>query len=214
MVLTRTEGKAVFDHILDVVLDRYGSGDMKSALVSEGFVDIFSLLSIDDATIETLEYEDPNDASKKLVIKKSDKGMLRTFKAFVTYRITSGNPINDEDWMNLTVADFDAYRVDPANLARLVASTPPPLSTRNNPGPTKYSMVDLFRRGIKRDPSLFPTLKDEKYNDSWHRSFETQARAQDVFNVLVLTTNQQLKRKKNCLLSSKSICTPFWNLGY
>ena len=32
--------------------------------------------------------------------------------------------------------------------------------------------------------SLFPTLKDEKYNDQWHRSFMTQARAQDVDKIL------------------------------
>ena len=31
---------------------------------------------------------------------------------------------------------------------------------------------------------MFPQLKDEKYNDNWHRTFETQARAQDVHNVV------------------------------
>jgi hypothetical protein len=36
----------------------------------------------------------------------------------------------------------------------------------------------------KRDPTLFPTLKDEKFNDNWHCSFVNQARAQDVSEVL------------------------------
>ena len=203
MVLTRTEGKAVFDHIVDVVLDRYGSVDLKSALIHEGFVDVFHLLSMDDATIESLEYIDPNDAAKKLMIKKSDKGMLRTFKAFVNHRIDSGNPIKDEDWLNLTVADFDAYRVDPANLARIVSNVTTPAPTKNNNVIGKYSMVDLFRRGIKRDPSLFPTLKDEKYNDSWHRSFETQARAQDVFNVLDATYKPTTQDEKDLFVEQQ-----------
>jgi hypothetical protein len=31
---------------------------------------------------------------------------------------------------------------------------------------------------------LFPTLKDDKYHDIWHRSFKTQATAQAVSEVL------------------------------
>jgi hypothetical protein len=47
----------------------------------------------------------------------------------------------------------------------------------------QYSPADMFRCGIKQDSTLFPTLKDEKFNDSWHRSFVNQARAQDVSEV-------------------------------
>jgi hypothetical protein len=31
---------------------------------------------------------------------------------------------------------------------------------------------------------LFPTLKDKKFNENWHRSFVNQARAQDVSEVI------------------------------
>jgi hypothetical protein len=37
---------------------------------------------------------------------------------------------------------------------------------------------------IKKDATLFPTLKDDHYHDGWHRSFKTQAVAQDVSEVL------------------------------
>jgi hypothetical protein len=49
------------------------------------------------------------------------------------------------------------------------------------PAPTE---VELFKRGIIRDQSLFHTLKDEKFNDSWHRTVETPAHAQGVADVL------------------------------
>ena len=39
-------------------------------------------------------------------------------------------------------------------------------------------------KGIKRDPSLFPNLKDEKFHDSWHRSFENQMHAQGLHQVI------------------------------
>jgi hypothetical protein len=50
--------------------------------------------------------------------------------------------------------------------------------------PSQYSPVAMFRRTIKKDPSLFLTLKYDKYHDVWHRSFNTQAVAQDVADVL------------------------------
>jgi hypothetical protein len=37
----------------------------------------------------------------------------------------------------------------------------------------------MFKRGIKRDPSVYTVLKDELWNDNWHRSFANQARSQD-----------------------------------
>jgi hypothetical protein len=45
----------------------------------------------------------------------------------------------------------------------------------------------LFCRKINANLTLFPVLKDEKYHDLWHRSFATQARAQDVSEVLDYT---------------------------
>jgi hypothetical protein len=42
----------------------------------------------------------------------------------------------------------------------------------------------MFKRGIKCDPTVYPTLKDELWNDNWHHTFANQARAQDVHDVL------------------------------
>ena len=63
MVITRSEAKAAFDHVLDTVLDRYGSKDLKEALVKEGFVEIFQVLTIQDVDIQSLVYQDPADAT-------------------------------------------------------------------------------------------------------------------------------------------------------
>jgi hypothetical protein len=41
----------------------------------------------------------------------------------------------------------------------------------------------MFKRGIKRDPSVYPTLKNELWNDNWHCYFANHARAQDVSDV-------------------------------
>ena len=46
-----------------------------------------------------------------------------------------------------------------------------------------YDRLNRIGR-IKRDPTLFPTLHDEKLNGSLHHSFVNQACAQDVSKVL------------------------------
>jgi hypothetical protein len=41
-----------------------------------------------------------------------------------------------------------------------------------------------FKRGIKRNPSQFPILKDDKQWDGWNCSHNAQARAQGVDDVM------------------------------
>lgn len=183
MVVTRAEAKVAFDHILDNVLGRYGSSGLKEALVRDGFDDLFSLLTITDEDIEGLVYPDPEDETKLISVRKSDMASVRLWREFVVYQRSIGDPIDDQ-WNGVTQAQFDSFRVSPYILSRFSPSTPTAPGSIRSVSTPKLSKADMFRKGIKRDPSLFPTLKDEKFNDSWHRSFETQARAQDVYNVL------------------------------
>ena len=44
--------------------------------------------------------------------------------------------------------------------------------------------VNNLKKYIKCNQTLFPTLKDEKYQDSWHRSFVNQCRAQDLEEII------------------------------
>jgi hypothetical protein len=64
----------------------------------------------------------------------------------------------------------------------------------------------LFKRGTKRDYASFPTLKDDKQNDQWHRTFSNLARAQDLKDVLdenyspITTTDKDLFVEKQKFL--------------
>ena len=89
------------------------------------------------------------------------------------------------------MADFDQFRSNLAyttkfgSISTLVTkqTSLPTLSSSSTPY-SGQSPVDIFKRGINRDPSVFPTLKDEKFNDQWHRAFANQARDKDVSAVL------------------------------
>jgi Reverse transcriptase (RNA-dependent DNA polymerase) len=189
MVLTRNEAKSTFAHVMDNVLGRKDGSALKSSLVDEGIDDIFSLMSLDESTIDGLKFKDQADGDALKPIRLSDKMLLKCFLHFVTNKDLEGTPINDHDWTNITQEEFDEFRISPTYIATrtpTALSLPATRKTGSNAStnPTSYSPADIFRRGIKKDATLFPVLKDEKFNDSWHRSFVNQARAQDLSEVL------------------------------
>ena len=139
-------------------------------------------------------------------MKKGVKSLVHLFKDFVAYRHSTGNPI--QDWLALTQEEYDEFRIN-TPYSDLSSSTPskhlsPSSKTRSPPAQstsicpaslllTAHPLPEVFllqstslahfHQGAKHDPSLFPVLKDDKHNDSWHRAFCSQARAQDVSEV-------------------------------
>ena len=186
--MTRAEAKEVFNHILNTVLDRGDFSSLKSSLLVEGIADIFDLITITDDIIDSLAYEDPDDPRKFYPVKKGDKMLLRCFLAYQRYLESESS---DFDYKIITQTNFDNFRISPAYRATIhqpdqtpSSYVPAPSTTYASSNTSLYSPVAMFRRTIKKDPSLFPTLKDDKYHDVWHRSFNTQAVAQDVSEVL------------------------------
>jgi hypothetical protein len=194
MVYTRGDAKASFNHILDNVLGRGDGTPLKLSLAEEEIEDVFALSNLTDTDIDSLKYKtkDANDNVVINPIRMADRNLLRAFLHFVINAQMEGNPIVGEAWNAITQEAFDSFRINPKYMVKLTSafSMPaapevprPPPPPPPKPTPT-FTPTDMLRRGIKRDPTLFPTLKDEKFNDNWHRSFVNQARAQDVSKVL------------------------------
>jgi len=185
MVITRAEATTIFDYILDNILSRDGSNDLKRALEREGFNDLFSFMTMDDAAIDGLQYQDPNDTSVLFDVLRSDKTMVRLWKQFVVHRESTGCPIGD-NWLQVTQQQYDEFRLSSISINRCRVAAPAPTAqgSFDTGSASKFLNVDLFQKEVKHDPSLFPTLDDEKFNDSWHQSFATQKGTQDVDKVL------------------------------
>ena len=172
---------AAFDHVMENVL---GRAVLRSALESEGIQDIYALLTLDEETIDALSHSD-EEGTTSLPLPRGDRNLIKVFLGYYRYRSATGDPI--DDWLQVTEEGFNEFRLNPD---AVTAGIPLPtgLSSANSTSTTtqapKYSPAEFFRRGIKRDPSLFPELKDERHNDAWHRSFMTQARAQGIDDAL------------------------------
>jgi hypothetical protein len=187
----RISQMAAFNHVTQIVLV---NANITKALREDGIKEISGLISLDDQQVEDLTYLDSDPTNTTAYcLKKGEIGIIKSFIHYVHYRDEIGNPIGD-DWRNITQDDFDQFCCNTmytrrfASLASL--GSPAPLASSFIPAPTPTtshsapSPVDLFKRGIKHDPSVYPTLKDELWNDNWHRSFANQARAQDLSDVL------------------------------
>jgi hypothetical protein len=110
--LTRSEAKAAFDHILNEVLGRNDTSNLKRGLLAEGISDIFDLSSLDDGFIDYLEYHDPKDPDLTLNCVKGDKMLVKCFLAYMVQIEQTGFT---GDYMSITQASFDQFRISPAN---------------------------------------------------------------------------------------------------
>ena len=179
--LTRSQGIAAFEHIMDNVL---GRPMVRTALEAEGIQDIYALLTVEEALIDALVYSD-SEGTTTIPLSRGDKNLVKVFLRYCTYCSVIGDPIND--WLLVTEEGFNEFRLSPNAITAGIAFTPVYSNVPGSgpsPPASKTSPADSFRRGIKRDLTLFPELKDERLNDAWHRSFMTQARAQGVDDAL------------------------------
>jgi hypothetical protein len=188
VTLTRSEAKAAFNHVLDNVLGRDDTSSLKLSLLDEGIDDIFDFITLTESNINTLVYEDPNKAGSFLPVRKGDKMLVKCFLSFDQHLASQSAPI---DYVKLTQQEFDSYRISATYRVTVQSPQPTPIPVTSSSSTSlaashasHHSPVAMFRRAIKKDPSLFPTLKDDKYHDTWHRSFNTQAMAQDVSDIL------------------------------
>ena len=123
VTMTRAEAKEVFNHVLNVVLDRNDSSSLKTSLLKEGIADIFDLITITDDIIDNLNYKDSAD-NTLCAVRKGDKMLLRCFLAYhqLLEELTSAI-----DYKSITQADFDSYRISPAY--RSMINPPPPVTS-------------------------------------------------------------------------------------
>jgi hypothetical protein len=184
MPFTRAQGEAALKCVVLTVMNQPVDGPMAKllaeAMLIENVQDLGSLIETD---IEKFSFiattgEDP------IAIGPGHRGILRAFVAFIGYRAAQDNPIGDK-WNEITKEEFDTSRVGPSFNGTIFGSP-----SVNNPGTPAASSTHArdavadFKRGIKRDPSQFPILEDDKQWDGWNRSHNAQARAQGVEDVM------------------------------
>ena len=195
MANTRGASQDALRHVLDTVLALPADDGLRLALQGAQYRKIQSLLSITPPIIQQLTYTVRNPTTgdpETFNLQPVHENLIETLKRFaVVKEHKQGTPVTPTDWMTVQEEDFDNFQGSYDNLYfnpdHYRTTPPPPVATAPAPAPPTIhgvSHVTAFRRGIKRDQSLFPILKDDKDWDDWQRRTRTQATAQCVERVL------------------------------
>ena len=81
------------------------------------------------------------------------------------------NPLDEDNWLLQTRGKFMKFVIYHS-------------STATEPRNTSSQKLVSFRKGIKRDETAYPTLKDERYFDSFSRSLYVTAKSHECEDVL------------------------------
>jgi hypothetical protein len=91
------------------------------------------------------------------------------------------------DWLTITGEEFMTYQMTP-HLQKEPSNPLPRSQVQQSQQQLavgqQHSELAAFKKGIKRNATLFLTLKDKRYQDSWHRQFEIQIKAQDLDDII------------------------------
>ncbi len=114
MVLTRPQARLSFNHVMNNV---FGHGDdsvLKTTLLSEGFQDIFDLISMGNEMIDDLRFQDTlSIGQESLPLPQYLKNTVSAFKQFFLHLHYKGETICDYDWMAITQDDFGHFILSP-----------------------------------------------------------------------------------------------------
>ena len=172
------------------------------------WVTYHSLTSLDDFLmwkLDTLQYDDvtvcfpsrdpskpnslislkPNPINHLIMLKKYIHHMVQESHLSVTSD-SSDHALEPDNFLHTTFHQFMSWKLNEITTS---SPSPPPSVTASDPRaapstPSCSSQLLDFKRGIKRDISAYPTLKDEKYYESFKRSVLVTARAHDWEEIL------------------------------
>ena len=164
MALSIQLAKVAFHHVLDDVIGEGDNSPLKKSLQELGIADVFSLCSIDNATVDVLTHV-RSDSEPNIPVNWADKSMLKAFISYVDHVQKSASPLSSiNDWANMTQEAFDEYRMscDYRSLLDHCNSTVSNTSTPTNTAPAKYVTADLCGCEVKRDPGLIHFSEGQK----------------------------------------------------
>jgi hypothetical protein len=183
---TKAQKKQIVTHVLQDLLqdtnDDGTKGPIGNMFEAEKISDILDIISYSDDDFLGLKYQDAQSVVQELT--KSESNRIKLLKGYINWRTYIGQSVNTkEDWIAITEEQINIFHVTTTWFGMMTNGTS--ILTVPTPGTgSKRDLVSDFKRGIKRDMSYFPTLKQDKQWDHWNRATIAQAREQDVSNVL------------------------------
>ena len=164
-------------------------------LEENGFKDdILAVRFISKAHLKELTFTDPDSGLVRNIM-PYDYGKLVMWKEYTVYRAKQGRKLKTAaDVLSIDPDEFEEWTEDylingleeprslPSSPVRPTASNTTPSTTATSR--TSVTPTELFKRGIKRDPSLFPVMKQDSQFRQWKLHTISLAKAQDCGEII------------------------------
>ena len=191
----------VWEHVIAILMKLPSTTAEGQNLRS--WVTYHSLTSLEDFLmweLDTLQYDaitvcfpsrDPTQPNSLISLKPNSIRHLIMLRKYIHHLVqdshlsvssdATDHALEPDNFLHTTFHQFMSWKLNEITTS---SPSPPPSVTASNPRaapstPTCSTQLLNFKRGIKRDISAYPTLKDEKYYESFKRSVLVTARAHD-----------------------------------
>ena len=190
---TRVKRKEELDYVLNTIFDLEETHPMQLILRGPGRVtSVESLLGMTNENLMSFKYI-KEEEKEPLSLNGAEISLIRVLKGYIWHLNMTSTSIGN-DFMKIDPLDFDNFRI--SDKWTQMVELDPNIAFTTNFGPamptnaasasanSTSKTAAAFKKGIKRDPSLFLVLKEDNQWDSWKRNLIATARAQDVGEVL------------------------------
>jgi len=168
--------------VLHTIIGLDPDSNLEKALNENTLLDTRTWFGLTEEDMDSLTY---TDSGTEKTLRKGDTMPLKAFLALVDLRKQQPSIQINFDGSTLTGQEFEDF-YSSTEFRRIRIATTPTASRSGAAPPMTTAEANLlaFRKGVRRDPSLFPVMKEDSQWDSWNRSVIAAARAQAVDKVL------------------------------
>ncbi|EEC44015.1 predicted protein [Phaeodactylum tricornutum CCAP 1055/1] len=182
---------AAYSHFLDNVFSLPQGHPIRLSFEQQGYNSVDDLLSIFENKLDALGYVPPaspdtHEDPQWTPLLMAHRQILRHFLRWqASLERQKGSPLENSELVALTSGDFILYRRSAlGQVSNVPATISPSLNNQLSTSTKARSAVDEFKRGVKRDKTHYPILKDDRYWDNFYRSFVVTAVSHNVEKVL------------------------------
>ena len=194
-----TDHAGAYQYAIQVLLNRPPSPQrtLLAVLEHNGYKDnILGVLELSERDLPSLQFPDPDNGNLRPIV-TADLAKIRLWFAFYKHRKQERQRLRTpEDILAIDPDDFNSWREDYLDgihspTATLPSAPSPPLARpthasapTSTTGKVSITPTDLFKRGIKLDPSLFPVMKQDSQFQQWKLHTVSLAKAQDCAKIV------------------------------
>ena len=182
------DDRKVLTHLLDKVLVLDEDAPIVLALEKAGVQRASDFVSLQLTPDTPLKYDHPaegNDKAKKnvpLLVAETRQIMgLQEYIRYYAKNVSHKVYESIDDWEKLTAKDFVLFCI---NIAPTLPPDVAPSAAPTQPPPVTNDPLKDWKKGIKRDMSIFKELKRVKDWDQWDTQFRVDVATQGLSRVL------------------------------